>query len=146
MNRKEGSIQSCSHVGDGFCPLVIRPGWQVSQLNDRADLHGNTIGQVERHAGSDEVFVLVKGRAILVSARERANALDCDVQPMTAGVVYTVPQGVWHTIVTFPEMLVVIVEKDNTHLHDVAYRTLTKEERLALREKLECGTDGESHA
>ena len=135
----EDVIQSYSHAGDGFCPLLIRPGWQVSQLNDRADLHADTVSQVERHDASDEVFFLVKGDATLVVGGAGDEAMTLDTLRMAPGVTYNIPCGVWHTIVTSPGMQVMIVERDNTHVGDVVQRALTDGERAALREKLETG-------
>lgn len=139
-------IQAFSYAGEGFRPLVIRPGWQVSQLNDRDDLHGGAIAQVERHANTDEVFVLTRGRAILVVARERAGALEWRVRPMAQGVVYNVQRKAWHTIATFPGVQVMIVEKDHTHLNDVDYRFLSAEERTALQAELKRAVEGGDHA
>jgi len=136
----------CAHSGEGFCPLVICPGWQVAQLNDRADLHGEVLSQVERHMQTDEVFLLVRGRAILLAASERGDVLKWDVLPMAAGVTYTVPKGVWHAIVTFPGVQVAIVEKDRTHESDVFRRPLTADERKVLRQKLNVETGGGAHA
>ena len=133
----EDVLQSYFHDGDGFCPLLIRPGWQVSHLNDRTDLHADTLRQVEKHDATDEVFILVKGDAALVIGIERANAFALKIVPMKTGVTYNIPCGVWHTIVTSPGMQVMIVEKDNTHVADVMYRALTDGEREALRAKLE---------
>lgn len=134
----EDVIQSYFHAGDGFCPLLIRPGWQVSQLNDRPDLHADTVSQVERHDATDEVFILIKGDAALVMACERKSggALALETLRMTPGVTYNIPSGVWHTIVTAPGMQVMIVERANTHVSDVVHRELTDGERAELRTKL----------
>jgi len=137
----EHAIETHAYSGDGFCPLVIRPGWQVSQLNDRADLHGDTVSQVERHLGTDEVFVLVKGEATLVVGEESNAGLTVDVLPMERGITYNVRAGVWHTIVTFPGTHVMIVEKNDTHLADVCRRALSVEERDALQKKLNAGEE-----
>jgi len=132
----EKVIQSYSHVGDGFCPLLIRPGWQVSQLNDRADLHADTVCQIERHDLTDEVFLLVKGDAALVVGVEVADGMTVETLRMESGVTYNIPRGVWHTIVTTPGMQVMIVERDNTHVNDVVHRILMEGERAELRAKL----------
>ncbi len=135
MNGKQ-AIQSYFHAGDGFCPLLIRPGWQVSHLNDRADLHADTIRQVERHEATDEVFILIKGEAALVVGSQTDDGLALETLRMEPGVTYNIPSGVWHTIVTAPGMQVMIVERDNTHQDDVVHLELTDGERMELRTKL----------
>jgi hypothetical protein len=127
-------IESSFHGGDGFQPLVIRSGWQVSQLNDRADLHADALSQVERHDATAEVFLLVKGAATLAVGSEGSSGeLAFTCVAMEPGVTYTVPGGVWHAIATTPGMQVMIVEKDNTHVNDVILRDLTEREKERLR-------------
>ena len=134
--KNEHAIETHAYSGDGFCPLVIGSGWQVSQLNDRADLHGDAVCQVERHFGTDEVFVLVKGEATLIVGEERKDGLTVDALPMERGSTYNIRAGVWHTIVTSPGTQVMIVEKNGTHLTDVCCRALSVEEREALQKEL----------
>lgn len=120
--------------GEGFRPLLVRPGWQVAQLNDRADLHVDTVCQIERHDATDEVFLLVKGDAVLVVAEMSGGEVDgFECVPMEQGVTYNVPGGVWHAIVTTPGVQVMIVEKDGTEAGDVFRRNLAEEEREALK-------------
>ena len=50
---------------EGYSPLVFSDGWQVALLNweplfDRANLT-----EIERHNDTDEVFVLLRGKAVL---------------------------------------------------------------------------------
>ena len=127
-------IESLHYGGEGFRPLLVRPGWQVAQLNDRADLHADTVGKVERHDATDEVFLLVKGAATLIAAEESSGGgLAFECVAMAQGVTYTISKGLWHTIVTTPGMQVMIVERDGTDGSDVIRRELTAGEREALR-------------
>ena len=135
-NMRRKALEILFHDGAGFSPLVTCPGWQVAQLNDRPDLHADTIRQVERHDATDEVFILVKGDAALVIGAEGAGAMTWETVRMKLGLTYNIPRGVWHTIMTSPGMQVMIFEKDNTHLDDVVHRTLTGGEQAALRAKL----------
>ncbi|MEI6647145.1 MAG: hypothetical protein WCP12_14000 [bacterium] len=127
--------------GAGFKPLLISAGWQVAQLNDCEELHSDTVSRIERHNASDEVFVLLRGHAILVTATQHAGQHQFELVQMEQGVTYNIPLGIWHTIITSPGMQVMIVEKNNTHLNDVTYYALTDEEREVLRTKLEGAKD-----
>ena len=142
MVQKLSEIETYLHDGDGYRPLLIRVGWQVAQLNDRADLHADSVCQIECHDATDEAFVLVKGDATLVAATEATNGLAFETLRMRSGVTYNMPAGVWHTIVTSPGMQVLIVERDNTHLSDVRHRMLADAERLSLQDKLAEGRNG----
>ena len=61
-------IERYYHEGDGYDPFLIREGWQVAQLNYQVMNGFDSIDKVEAHRETDEVFVLVKGRAILIAA------------------------------------------------------------------------------
>ena len=129
----ENHIEALSYGGDGFRPLLVRPGWQVAQLNDRSDLRAEAIRAVERHDATDEAFVLVEGRATLVAADEaEGGALAFACVAMSPGVVYNVARGRWHAIATEPGARVIIVERDGTDVDDVRRRPLSDGERAAL--------------
>jgi ureidoglycolate hydrolase len=123
--------------GQGYKPLLVSAGWQVAQLNDCEELHSDTVNRIERHDASDEVFVLLRGNATLVTATQQAGQFQFTLLQMEQGVTYNIPCGTWHTIITSPGMQVMIVEKDQTHENDVAYCALRDVERAALRAKQE---------
>lgn len=137
---KSNRLATHFHKGAGFCPLVICPGWQVSQLNDCEALHADTLAAIEKHDDTDEVFVLVKGESRLVIAHvPEHGAATFDCVAMEQGITYNVPRSVWHAISTAPGAQVMIVERDRTHVDGVARRTLTGGERKALRALLRAG-------
>jgi len=132
MNKHAG-IESYNHTGSGYSPLLIRPGWQVARLNYMPELAAPAIKRLDRHGATDEVFILFQGAARLISAEEAEGNLTYEVQRMEPCVTYNIPAGVWHAIAMTPDDVVMIVEKDNTHLNDVAYRELTATEYEALQ-------------
>jgi hypothetical protein len=124
-------IETLFHCGPGYSPHLIRDGWQVAQLNYLPELHWAAIHRVERHRQTDEVFVLCKGGAVLTAAVDCEAGLLFQVVRMKTGVTYNIPSGVWHNIAMTPDDLVIIVEKNNTHLADVEYREFTPDERAS---------------
>lgn len=129
-------IERYFHTGDGYNPFLVRPGWQVAQLNFTAILSLDRLEKVERHQHTDEVFVLMRGRSVLIAAAEESGRLRFTTQPMEPFVTYNIPTGCWHWIVMEPGDLVLIVEKDRTHLGDVEYRPLQPAELADLRSAL----------
>lgn len=114
---------------EGYQPLVFSQGWQVALLNweplfDRANLT-----EIERHNHSDEVFVLLRGKAVLFT---RADNGDLRAVEMVPGTVYNVPRGIWHNLVATRDVTFIIVENCNTHLHDTEIRPIATEELDAL--------------
>jgi mannose-6-phosphate isomerase-like protein (cupin superfamily) len=124
-------IETYFHLGPGYEPFLVREGWQVAQLNFLPEQRAAHIARVERHAHTDEVFILCRGAAILVAAENGAAGLRFEAVRMKPGVTYNVPAGVWHNIAMTPDDWVILVEKDNTHRTDVEYRNFTQREKTA---------------
>jgi mannose-6-phosphate isomerase-like protein (cupin superfamily) len=135
-------IETYFHAGPGYEPFLVRAGWQVAQLNFVPEQRAANIHRVERHARTDEVFVLCQGGAILVAAQEGAGGLRFESVRMKPGVTYNIPAGVWHNIAMLPGDLVIIVEKDNTHRTDFEYRSFTRREQAAWARTLARRQDG----
>lgn len=115
--------------GVGFEPLVFTDKWQAALLNweplfDRANLD-----EIERHNHTDEVFVLLRGQAVIFtrSDREPLRAVE-----MELGKIYNVPAGVWHNLVATRDVSFLIVEDRDTHLHDTEIRPVAAEELAEL--------------
>lgn len=121
-------IERYFHTEDGYNPFLIREGWQVAQLNYVAKHGLDDIDDVEMHALTDEVFILMRGRAALITASFEGDEPTFEVENMRVGVTYNIPAGVWHNIAMDKNAQIIIVERNNTHLEDVAHKTLTDEQ------------------
>ncbi len=121
-------IERYFHTEDGYNPFLIREGWQVAQLNYVAKHGLDDIDDVEMHALTDEVFILMRGRAALITASFEGDEPTFEVENMRVGVTYNIPAGVWHNIAMDKDAQIIIVERNNTHLEDVAHKTLTDEQ------------------
>lgn len=126
-------IEQYNHSDPGYNPIFISDGWQVGQLNFTPELQLVAIDRVERHLKTDEVFILFKGNASLIAAVEALTGLQWEILPMRAGITYNIPAGLWHNIAMMSGSTVMILEKNNTHLHDVEYRSLTDAEQTSLQ-------------
>lgn len=118
---------------EGYCPLVFSHDWQVAMLNWEPAIDIDTVSEIERHNQSDEVFVLIKGRAILFTRPEGGELSVVEMQP---GLIYNVPQGVWHNLVASKDVQFMIVENRDTHLHDVEVRPINPQEKAVLAQHL----------
>lgn len=125
-------IEQYFNPSAGYAPILIREGWQIGHLNFMPALAAAAIDRVERHKQTDEVFILFKGASSLVAAVEGAEGLTWEICRMQPGVTYNIPAALWHTIAMLPGDVVIIVEKNDTHRHDVEYRTLAEAERRSL--------------
>jgi hypothetical protein len=125
-------IETYFHSGEGYNPFLIREGWQVAQLNYLPGCGLDDIDKVEVHKNTDEVFILVRGHAVLIEAEPDKTPVSFHCINMDCGVTYNVQAGTWHNIAMEKDVEIIIVEKSNTHLHDCTYNPLDQESRTRL--------------
>lgn len=119
--------------GVGFEPLVFTESWQAALLNWEPLFSRHNLDEIERHNHSDEVFVLLRGQAVIFT---QADGGPLQAEEMKRGVIYNVPAGVWHNLVATRDVAFLIVENRDTHLHDTEIRPIRPEELAALDAQL----------
>jgi mannose-6-phosphate isomerase-like protein (cupin superfamily) len=126
-------IEQYFYDDKGYNPYLIQDNWQVAQLN-YVEKHGlDDMDSIEVHKETDEVFILLKGRAVLIAANvEKDKSLFYEAVNMQQGVSYNIPKGVWHNIAMDKDTQIIIVEKSNTHINDCTLWYLTDSERKKL--------------
>lgn len=120
-------------AGEGFSPLVFTANWQAALLNWEPLFDRRNLDEIERHNHSDEVFVLLRGRAVLFT---RADGAALEAVEMERGKIYNVRAGVWHNLVATPDVRFLIVENRDTHLHDTEIRPISPAELAQLDARL----------
>ncbi|QGP90840.1 hypothetical protein MGLY_01510 [Neomoorella glycerini] len=125
MTVLEEMLQVASHAGEGYRPVIYFGAWRVALLNDAPEFRPEALGKIEKHLLTDEVFVLVGGKGLLIVA-------DGDDAPgkvyctwMEPGKVYNVRQGVWHWVLTERVTKMLIVENRDTSVDNSRYARLT---------------------
>ncbi len=113
----------------GYQPLVFSHDWQVALLNWEPIFDLEKAGEIERHNQTDEVFVLVKGKAVLFCVTPDGKMTVEDMRP---NVIYNVTQGTWHNLLSTRDATWIIVENRDTHLGDSEYRQLSSNEKSDL--------------
>ncbi len=127
-------LENYDKFTQGYDPFLIRKGWQVAKLTYLEEQSIGNINKIDQHQYTDEVFILLAGRAILITAKEKQGTWDYLCTKMQPYVIYNVPAGVWHNIALFYDSDIVIIEADNTHLHDAIYQSLSTQEAQRLNE------------
>lgn len=131
---KHIEISRCT--SEGYSPLSIHDGWQVAYLTTVEQHQLDDLVNMEVHEQTDELFILLKGSAVLLSAdyEEEQKFQAVGMEPF---VMYNIPQGVWHNIAMAPDTLLLIAEKDGTHLNDVQYMPFSKEDVKVVNELIQ---------
>lgn len=101
-------LEILEYTGEGYSPVMAFDEWRVALHNYAECANPEKLGKLERHMCTDEVFVLLEGKATLVIG------LDKKPCKMELGKVYNVKKGVWHSIATSRDAKVLIVENDDT--------------------------------
>jgi mannose-6-phosphate isomerase-like protein (cupin superfamily) len=86
----------------------------VAVLNYADGMHPDNNKTMERHTETDEVFVLTRGRGILLIGGNAPQLDGVSSQEMETGVVYNVRRNTWHTILLSRDGSVLIVEQGDT--------------------------------
>ncbi len=94
--------------GEDYKAVISYGAWRVAYLNYSQRFDPDKINILERHMETDEVFLLLEGKATLLIGE------DAEEVPMEKFKCYNVLRGVWHTIATSPDAHVFIVENADT--------------------------------
>ncbi len=129
-------IEEYQHSSGGYNPFLIRDGWQVAQLNYDESSKIDNISRLDIHYKTDEAFVLLKGKAILIGATINDDAIEYDIKDMQANITYNIPALMWHSIVLSRDAFVLIVEKDNTHLGDYEFYNFSEAQTRDLHDRV----------
>lgn len=136
VKNRKSLIESYEVLEDGFHPFLIRDEWQVAQLNYMQDQNIENINKIDVHYKTDEVFILLEGRAVLIAATFKDGTPIFELELMKQNITYNIPKKMWHNIAMDVGSKVLLVEKSNTHLSDFDHFNLDEEQRLELKCKV----------
>lgn len=111
----------------GFEPVVIYHEWRVAILNYCDITEKKRLYRLERHAFTDEVFVLMNGNAYLLIGDEEGKFDRLDIIKMEKETVYNIKKNIWHHIIMNRSGSVLIVENADTGVHNTQYSDIPEE-------------------
>jgi len=119
----------------GYKPLVYFNDWQTAILNWEPIFDLKNLGEIEQHKKTDEVFVLIEGKALLFTITSHG---EISVHDMVPGVIYNVKQGVWHNLISTKSAKWIIVENRDTDITDTYLRQLLESEKAEIMNSFPC--------
>lgn len=119
--------------GEGFKPLVSFESWRVAVLRYMDKLHPDKLVEMERHTATDEVFILTRGKAMLVLGGNQPGVGKILPVAMNTGEIYNVKQNTWHTIILSQEAHIIIVENADTARENSEFVSLSTEVVRSVR-------------
>jgi len=126
-------IELYQHESEGYNPLLISQGWQVAILNYAKKGSLYEIDKLDIHYETDEVFILLEGKSVLIAADIVNDEIKYDLIDMQPNIIYNIPKNTWHKIAMYEGSKVCIVERDNTHVGDFEFYNLSEEQKLELQ-------------
>lgn len=126
-------IELYQYENEGYDPSLIREGWQVAFLNYAEAESLERIDKLDIHYNTDEVFILLAGKAVLIAADIKGDEIKYDLIDMQPGIIYNIPKNTWHKIAMYQGSKVCIVERDNTHVSDFEFYNLSVDKQLELQ-------------
>ena len=127
-------IETLRYDENGYKTLVTFEGWRVAFMNDGPRTTVNGLSYFQKHDESDEVFVLLNGRCVLLMAGFGDTPGEITAVDMEPNVMYNVKKGAWHTHYFAPETKVLIVENADTDTTNSPCSDLTDEQRKIIAE------------
>lgn len=113
-------VEIYDYKGEDYKTAIRFGSWRVAYLNFGEEFANKNFEKIERHNESDEVFILLEGRATLIVGKE-LNKIEMEQHKL-----YNVPKGVWHHIFTYENTRVLIVENEDTGLENSDFIYINK--------------------
>ena len=116
----------------GYHPFIIKEGWQLAKLNYTKEQHIDNIMQLDVHLKTDELFILIAGKAVLVAATIIDDEPHFEAEQLKLNHIYNIPKGIWHNIAMEEGSEIFIAEKSNTHISDFKHLVLSNSKKDEL--------------
>ncbi|GIO36820.1 hypothetical protein J41TS12_16810 [Paenibacillus antibioticophila] len=124
-----------AHEGEGIECVYKNEKWLVCIKNWKPDNDINGIHRLEVHRETDEQFILVKGKAILMVSERKDDRFDIELIEMELGKIYNVPQDTWFYTIMQKDTKMMYVQDANTTNENSEYCEMSETELLDVRKR-----------
>jgi len=128
-------VEIAAHTGPGYKPLLVSGGdWMAALMNGTKN-SWSVPSIIEQHPDTDELFVLVSGRAYMVVAGNGPVPGKIVQREMKLNTLYNVKAGTWHINPMTKDAKFIIIEKTGTNIDGSHVVDLTAEQKKSVRIK-----------
>ncbi len=113
---------------EGILCVYKNEKWLVSIKNWKPDNDIAGITHLEIHHSTDEQFILVAGKAILITTEREKDKFKIELILMEQGKVYNVPKEVWFYSITQQNTKMMYVQDSNCSMGNSDFMDLSPEE------------------
>ena len=107
----------------------------VSIKNWKPDNDIEGLKHLEIHHTTDEQFILVNGKAILITAERKDGKFETELTLMEKGKVYNVPKECWFYSITQKDTKMVYVQDSGCSMENSDFCDLSEEEIKKIQEE-----------
>ncbi|WP_457944930.1 cupin [Caproiciproducens sp. LBM24188] len=107
-------IEQYEFEGEGMTRVFENEKWMVGIKNWKPANDISNLNCLERHNKTDELFILLSGKCVLLYANEVNGELVIEAVDMQPKKVYNIPSTLWHNTVTNHETKLILVEDSST--------------------------------
>lgn len=130
--KKIPGVDIAGHKLPGYKPLLDSNGDWLAALMNGTKNSWSVPDIIEQHAGTDELFVLVSGKAYMIVAGNGNMPGRIIQHKMVRNVLYNVKAGIWHTTPMSEDATFVIVEKKGTNIGGSRVVKLSDEQKKSI--------------
>jgi ureidoglycolate hydrolase len=128
----ERLLEIRQYDGEGYKALIDFNSWRVAILRWAPFMRVDRLDSMERHTQTDEVFVLLQGKASLVLGGNSGRVDGIYPHRLEAGELYNVKQNAWHTVVMSQDASILIIEERSTGEDNTEFCPLNEEFRKEI--------------
>ena len=132
-NKKIIGLDVAGHWAPGYKPLLNSDGDWMAALMNGTKKSWSVPDIIERHPRTDELFVLTKGRAVMITAGSHKKPGTLRLMPMRHNVLYNVKRGTWHITPMTKDATLVIIERKGTNINGSVLVDLTAEQKQSIK-------------
>ncbi len=125
----EALLEVRTHDGPDYKPLIDYQTWRVALMNYTPDLTPDKINRMQKHTGTDEVFMLLAGRCILFLGEGEERVMKIHAVDMEPYKLYNVRKDCWHSHTFSEDARVLIVENRDTVESNSPFVGLSEEQQ-----------------
>lgn len=114
--------------GNGIKCIYDNKKWVICLKNWKPNNDITEIKYLEVHHKTDEQFILLKGKAILLAATRENDKFDIDIIMMEPFKVYNIPQGIWFNTITQKDTKIAYIQDSGTTSENSEYCDMLEEE------------------
>ena len=125
-------VDIVDHKAPGYKPLIWSDGNWMAALMNGTRTSWSMPAQIEQHPRTDELFVLVAGRAVMVVAGNARKPGKIQQVAMRRHVFYNVKAGTWHITPMTKNAKMVIIERKGTNIDGSILVDFSARQRKAI--------------